>query len=226
MPDRGGHAGEGSIGRGGCIRANAIDFECAALNDAAGPDEWTVDSTVERVELYVEVAGAMKQTARKGIRRVIRRAPSEHDVEDVVLHAFNELWEMDRSTLTSATGMGCRIAHRRGLDRGDRVLREQRNVQPTDAELLPDHQRLDVVNETEYAALMAILARCMEDLTVDQRAVIAATFAGRLGEEPMLLSEWVALQHGTKTYEAWRRQRKRGVESLRKCIERDEANVG
>ena len=195
------------------------------MNDAAGPDEWSVDGTVEKVEFYVEVAGAMKQSARKGIRWVIRRAPSEHDVEDVVLHAFNELWGMDRSTLDSAAAMGSRIAYRRGLDRGDRVLREQRNVQPTDTGLLPDHQRLDVVNEHEHAALMAILARCMERLTVDQRAIIAATLAGRLGEEPMLLSEWVALQDGAKTYEAWRRQRKRGVDSLRNCIEREDAKV-
>jgi hypothetical protein len=196
------------------------------MTSDANSDEWASGGSVEKIELYVEVSGAMRQTARRGIRRTIRRAPAEHDVEEVVLRAFNELWAMDRTNLNSAAAMGCQIAYRRGQDRGKRILREQRNIQPTDVGHLPDHLPPDVLDEPRYAARMAILARCMEHLTVDQHAVISATVAGRLGEEPLKLVEWVRSQDGTKTYEAWRRQRNRGVDSLRRCIEREEANAG
>lgn len=199
------------------------------MNESPGPDEWVGDDgSVEKLECYVAVAGAMRLAARKGIRRVIRRAPSEHDVEEVVLQAFNALWKMDLTALESPTAMGCRIAYRRGQDRGDRVLREQRRSRPTDPGILPEYPTLDTSDEADLAMLTAILAYCMEHLTDDQRAVISATVASRFGEEPLKLSEWVGLpsQLGTKTYEAWRRQRDRGVKSLRRCVERERANMG
>lgn len=199
------------------------------MNEAARPDEWVNElRETEKLELYVEVAGAMMQTARKGIRRMIRRPPSEHDVEDVVLQAFNKLWSIDREQVRSVKSMGCKIAYRKGQDRGRRILQEQRRLAPTDAEYLADHPPLDVVDETRFAALTAILSKCMEHLTSDQHTVISATVAGCLGEEPVDLAEWVRMpaNETTKTYEAWRRQRKRGLASLRRCVEGEQVTVG
>ena len=217
------------VGDGGWILVRAVDHGVAVVNRTLGSREWTNDDRVaEKLELYATVAGPMRQSARKGLWNTLRRRPLEHDVEDVLVAAFEELWEMDRTEVRSERAMGCSVAYRRGQDRGMRNRRELRQVRPTDALDSREDLADEPVDELHHALRLAILAECKQLLTADQRAVIAATVEGHFGEEPMKLAEWARLkQHrGVKTYEAWRRQLKRGIESLRRCLERREAEGG
>lgn len=67
----------------------------------------------------------------------------------------------------------------------------------------------------------------MKRLTMDQQAVVRDTIVGCLGEKPMKLSEWAALpeQRAKKSCEAWRRERRRAVQSLR-CWAKKEQEEG
>ena len=97
------------------------------VTETPRPDEWVVgDDVAARLALFVDVQGAMKAGARSGIRLATESLPSEHDVEDVVVQAFNELWRSDRSEIESLLGLARTIAYRRGIDRGRRILREMR----------------------------------------------------------------------------------------------------
>jgi hypothetical protein len=94
------------------------------LAEETHADEWAAGNDIAaKLSLFTEVGAEMRAAARAGIRRVLRRDPDEHDVEDVVVHAFNELWRKDLSKVKSRVGLARTIARRRGLDRGDRVLR-------------------------------------------------------------------------------------------------------
>ena len=143
------------------------------------PDEWMIVSdAADRMALFLEVGDTMRAGARKGIRRVLRSVPSEHDVEDVVVQSFNELCRKDRSSVNSMMGMAYTIAYRRGIDRGRRVMREWRSIRTGDVEMLgvldaaPDHR------PDEVAATMTIVQQCKERLTIDQQEVIGATVEG------------------------------------------------
>ena len=181
------------------------------------PDEWMVgDDAADRLVLFLEVGDTMRAGARKGIRGVLRSVPSEHDVEEVVVQSFNELWRKDHSRVESIRGMAYQIAYRRGFDRGRRVMREWRSTRTRDVELLglPDaalDHRLD-----EVAATMAIVQRCKEHLTIDQREVISATVEGTI-DGTMPLKDY-AQRRGT-SYEACRRMLNRGIAALRRCLQ-------
>lgn len=180
------------------------------------PDEWmVVGDAADRMALFLEVGDTMRAGARKGIRRVLRSVPSEHDVEEVVVQAFNELWRKDRSRVKSIMGMAYQIAYRRGFDRGGRVMREWRRTQTGDVEMLgaPDaaSDRPD-----EVAATMAIVQRCKERLTTDQQEIISATVEGTI-DGTMPLKEYA--QHRGTSYEACRRMLNRGIAALRRCLE-------
>ena len=134
------------------------------------PDEWVAgDDELARLALFVGVDDAMRAGARKGIRRVLRSVPSEHDVEDVVVQSFNEFWRLDRSGIESPTGMAYRIAYRRGVDRGRRVLRERRDVRAARNDLLRLRDEGSDRGPIEDAATLVIVQRCKEHLTIDQR---------------------------------------------------------
>lgn len=181
------------------------------------PDEWVAgDDEPARLVLFLDVRNAMRAGGRKGIRRVLGSLPSEHDVEDVVVQSFNELWRSDRSGIESLTGMAFRIAYRRGIDRGRRVLRERRDVRAAREDL----SRLSIERSDrdliEDAATLEIVQRCKEHLTIDQREVISATVEGTI-DGTIPLKEYAKLR-GT-SYEACRRMVKRAIRALTKCLE-------
>ena len=188
-----------------------------AVAENPRPDEWVVgEDDSARLALFERVGDAMRAGGRKGIRRVLRSVPSEHDVEDVVVQAFNELWRLDRSGIESLTGMAYRIAYRRGMDRGDRVLRERRRVRAVGRDLQRLSGEWPDRGPIEDAATLVIVQRCKEHLTIDQRAVVSATVEGTIdGTVP--LKEYAKLR-GT-SYEACRRMVKRAIASLTKCLE-------
>ena len=192
------------------------------LAEQTHADEWALgDDIAAKLELFTEVGAEMKAAARAGIRRVLRRDPDEHDVEDVVVHAFNELWRKDLSQVNSRVGLARTIARRRGLDRGDRVLRERRQSNHVRTGLSTVQPEISEVSESEYALTMEIIRRCSDHLTVEQREVIAATVEGTIdGAMPM---EEFARIRGT-TYEACRRMCKRGIAALSKCVKDALAN--
>lgn len=178
---------------------------------------WVVaDDQDARLELFLDVADAMRSGARRGIRRVLRAHPSEHDVEDVAVLAFNEFWEMDRSGIQSLGGMAHRIAYRRGFDLGRRVIRERGAEERTGLDLIPAPDDDSDSRELRHAAIMAIVQRCKEQLTAEQREVIGATVEGTL-EGTMLMKDFAALR-GT-TYQACSRMRDRGIAALGKCVQ-------
>lgn len=159
----------------------------------------------------------MRAAARRGLRRRLRSEPPEQDVEDAVVHAFNELWRMERSTLNSPINMGCSIAFRRGFDRGRRIARERQDAHRVAEELsLVAHGDVAVDNESDHEAIMVIVRRCQEDLTADQKEVIDATIEGTR-DGRVSLSDF-AERRGT-TYEACRRMRDRGMRALARCLE-------
>lgn len=198
------------------------------MNQPRQTGEWTSDAhSIEKLELYAEVAGPMRQSARQGLWSGLRHPPFDHDVEEVLMVAFEQLWAKDRTEVRSPVALGARIAFQRGRDRARRNRREQRRTQPTETLDLREDPIEEPVDEVLHEMLVAILVECMQELTEPQRAVIDATLVGRLGEDPMSLADWVRLEHDPpKTYEAWRRQRERGVESLRRCGHRREAELG
>ena len=181
------------------------------------PDEWVVgEDELARLALFVCVGDAMRAGGRKGIRRVLRSVPSEHDVEDVVVQAFNEFCRLDRSGVESLTGMAYRIAYRRGMDRGDRVLRERRRVPAVGKDLLRLSGEWPDRGPIEDAATLVIVQRCKEHLTIDQREVVSATVEGTI-DGTMPLKEYARLR-GT-SYEACRRMVKRAIAALTRCLE-------
>ena len=180
-------------------------------------DEWVVgDDEPARLALFVDVEGAMKAGARSGIRRAARSLPSEHDVEDVVVQAFNELWRSDRSEIVSLLGLARTIAYRRGIDRGKRILRERRDDRELGRDLLRLSDEDSARQQLEDAKTLEIVQQCKEHLTADQRAVVRATVEGTI-DGTMPLKEY-AKRRGT-TYEACRRMVERAITALTKCVE-------
>lgn len=180
-------------------------------------DEWVVDDDgPARLALFVDVEDAMRAAARKGIRLVVGAVPSEPDVEDVVVQSFNELWRMDRSRIKSLARMAYRIAYLRGIDRGRRVLRERRDDRAVGKDLVRLSDEESDRRQAEDAATLAIVQRCKQHLTIDQREIISATVEGTI-DGTMPLKEY-AQQRGT-SYEACRRMLNRGIAALRRCLE-------
>ncbi len=180
-------------------------------------DEWVAgDDGPLRLSLFVDVEGAMKAGARSGIRRAARSLPSEHDVEDVVVQAFNEFWRLDRSEIESLPGMARTIAYRRGFDRGRRILRERRDDRKLGEDLLRLSDEDSARYQLEDSKTLEIVQQCKEHLTPDQRAVISATVEGTI-DGTMPLKEY-AKSRGT-TYEACRRMVKRAIAALTRCVE-------
>ena len=165
--------------------------------------------------LYELLRDGMHQAARRGIQRVLAKPPDEHRVQDVVYTAFVELLRGDPAAMTSPVGLARTIAYRRGIDEGRKILRERQRISSIDAldlaASLPD--RREILAAAEEEALHQLVARCLETLTTDQRAVVRATvMAGQT------LSDW-ALTAGT-SHQAVSRQRSRALEALRRCVNR------
>ncbi|WP_419849896.1 RNA polymerase sigma factor [Candidatus Poriferisocius sp.] len=184
--------------------------------DEPHPDEWVDgDDLGAQLSLFKEVGDALRAGARKGIREVVKSVPSEHDVEEVAVQSFRELWRKDQSIVKSPAGLAFRIAHRRGMDRGGRLVREWRRAREAGTELLDSSHRMSVIDEAEYAERLAIVQRCKDHLTIEQREVISATVEGTV-DGTMPLKEFAA-KRGT-TYEACRRMLQRGIDALTKCV--------
>ena len=187
------------------------------VTETPRPDDWVVgDDVAARLALFVDVQGAMKAGARSGIRLATESLPSEHDVEDVVVQAFNELWRSDRSEIESLLGLARTIAYRRGIDRGRRILREMRADRRLGRDLLRLSDEDSARQQLEDAKTLEIVQQCKEHLTADQRAVVSATVEGTI-DGTMPLKEY-AERRGT-TYEACRRMVERAIAALTKCVE-------
>ena len=187
-----------------------------AVPDEPRPDEWVVGDDIDaQFSLFKEVGDALRSGARRGIREVVKSVPTEHDVEEVAVQSFNELWRKDQSSVRSPAGLAYRIAYRRGVDRGRRLLRERRRDRAVGRELLDTSHQVSDLDEAEFAERMAIVQRCKDHLTVEQREVISATVEGTV-DGTMPLKEFAATR-GT-TYEACRRMLKRGIDALAKCV--------
>lgn len=136
-----------------------------------------------------------------------------------MMHGFNEFWHMDRSGLRSEVGMARRICRMRGRDRGRSILNERKKTSALGAEQVDEADPVSEIDEANRSKVTAALRECVEKLTVNQRLVIEGTASGIWGEEVPRLTEWVEQSGTSKSYEAWRRTRVRGVSSLKKCIE-------
>ena len=201
----------------GCIFLGPVDYSVMTVTEKPRSDEWVAgDDGPARLALFVEVEEAMKAGARAGIRRAAKSVPSEHDVEDVVVQAFNELWRSDRSEIKSLPGMARTIAYRRGIDRGRRVLRERRDDRALRKDLLRLSDEESAHRQLEDAETLEIVQRCKEHLTPDQRAVVSATVEGTI-DGTMPLREY-AERRGT-SYEACRRMVNRAIAALTRCLE-------
>ncbi|MXZ85676.1 MAG: sigma-70 family RNA polymerase sigma factor [Acidimicrobiia bacterium] len=187
-----------------------------AVPDEPRPDEWVVGDDIDaQFSLFKEVGDALRSGARRGIREVVKSVPTEHDVEEVAVQSFNELWRKDQSSVRSPAGLAYRIAYRRGVDRGRRLLRERRRDRAVGTELLDTSHQVSDLDEADFAETMAVVQRCKDHLTVEQREVISATVEGTV-DGTMPLKEF-AEERGT-TYEACRRMLKRGIDALAKCV--------
>ena len=155
----------------------------------------------------------MRQAARKGLRFSLGGTPDEGDVEDVVARAFSEvLTAYPNDTKRDPVAFARVVAYRRAIDRA-RVIRRERG---TLDELLPVLHRVhptdaDLEEAAAREGLRQAAVGALSDLTADQREVIERTVRGQES-----LSNW-ALERGV-TYEAARRMRARGLETLRKHI--------
>jgi DNA-directed RNA polymerase specialized sigma24 family protein len=169
---------------------------------------------VDRLALFAAVRAPMRQGARRGIQSITARLADEHDVEDVVYHAFQELERHDPAEVHTAVGLAKRIAYRRGQDRGRQVVREREQMRRMLVGLADvEDQRIahnDVLAAIEEEALIEQAMACMKCLTNEQRDLVQATIME--GEN---LSDW-ALRQG-KSHQSASRQRSRAIGALRRC---------
>jgi hypothetical protein len=168
----------------------------------------------EAEKLFAALRDPMRQAARQGIRRILRRTPDEADVNDVLFKAFKEVLEDDSEEVRrSPLGFAKVVAYRRGMDRARCIIREREQIKDQAWEL--DQRRVtaaDARAAAERERLLRYAEDCMGGLTAEQRDVIEATV-----QRQESLSDWVAAR-GT-SYEAGRRLRARGIAALRRCIE-------
>lgn len=163
--------------------------------------------------LFCALRDPMRQAARQGIRRILRRTPDEADVDDALFKAFKEVLEEDSEVGRSTLGFAKIVAYRRGMDRARSIIREREQIKNQAWEL--DQRRVTAADALAAAArerLLHYAGPCMDSLTAEQRDVIEATV-----QRQESLSDWVAAR-GT-SYEAGRRLRGRGIAALRRCIE-------
>jgi DNA-directed RNA polymerase specialized sigma24 family protein len=168
----------------------------------------------EAEKLFAVLRDPMRQAARQGIRRILRRTPDEADVNDVLFKAFKEVLEDNAGEVRrSPLGFAKVVAYRRGMDRARSIIREREQIKNQAWEL--DQRRVtaaDTLAAVERERLLRYAEDCMDRLTAEQRDVIEATV-----QRQESLSDWVAVR-GT-SYEAGRRLRARGIAALRRCIE-------
>jgi hypothetical protein len=165
-------------------------------------------------ELFIALRDPMRQAARQGIRRILRRTPDEADVDDAVVKAFKEVLASDaEEAKRSPMGFAKVVAYRRGMDRARSIIREREQIKNQAWEL--DQRRVttqEAAAAEERERVLRYAEDCMDSLTAEQREVIEATV-----QRQESLSDWVAAR-GT-SYEAGRRMRGRGIAALRRCIE-------
>lgn len=168
----------------------------------------------EIAELFGALRDPMRRGARRGVRRILARAPDEADVDDVLFKAFHEVLKVARNGVNrSLEGLGYNVAYKRGMDRARSIIRERNGIKKQAWEL---HQlNVSAEEESEAAARERLLRfgqECMDVLTPEQRAVIEATV-----QRQERLSDWVTVR-GT-SYEAGRRMRSRAIAALRRCVD-------
>src|SRR5262249_26608656 len=79
--------------------------------------------------LFFALRDPLRQAARQGIRRIIRKTPDEADVDDALFKAFREVLDDDSAEARrSPLGFAKVVAYRRGMDRGRAILREREQI--------------------------------------------------------------------------------------------------
>jgi DNA-directed RNA polymerase specialized sigma24 family protein len=175
-------------------------------------------SSANALEIFEQLRDPMRQAARRGLRFVLRRTPNEDDVDDVIARAFSELSDATSDEVKrDPVAFAKVVAYRRGIDRARVIIREREKIK----DLLSEVERHRVTDEDLAAAAakewqLRAAEEAIGGLTAQQREVIERTV---MGQES--LSDWT-LERGT-SYEAGRRLRARGLEALRKQIERCDA---
>src|SRR5436309_12626792 len=104
---------------------------------------WHVHKEAEK--LFAALRDPMRQAARQGIRRILRRTPDEADVNDVLYKAFKEVLEDDSEEVRrSPLGFAKVVAYRRGMDRARSIIREREQIKNQAWEL--DQRRVTAVD--------------------------------------------------------------------------------
>lgn len=163
-------------------------------------------------DLFLALRDPMRQSARRGIRRVLDERPDENDVDDVLDVAFRELLNWDPDNVTSVVGLAKTIARRRGIDRGRKLYRQREKIAEIGWQLMPREVAPDEeVGEAKEERLRQVALKCVNHLTQDQAEVIRATVMGDQN-----LSNW-ANERGT-SHQAASRMRARAIRALDKCV--------
>lgn len=177
-------------------------------------EQWRAGRANELALLAV-VRDAMYQAARRSIWQMTGDRPDPQAVHEAVGKAFVELWAKDPAGIDNVVGLATRIADRRGRDQARKHISEQKKARAL-TEKLGDQLlfgQLDEDAAQHRAERIAVTRDCLNALTEDQRVVIEQTLMNGVS-----MSDW-AHEQG-KSYEAARAQRQRGLDSVKRCLER------
>ena len=202
--------------------AMAQGLEHLLSNVAAGSSNWP--------EVYECLKTPLWYAAARGARQVGVR--DREAVAEAVQQAFTEFMALDFAKVASPESLARRIAYRRGLDRGLAARRRWNReaameALPTDLLRAEPGQRPGYAEsaEEEFFSLEELRRQeerwrrardCLERLTGRQRRVVhEAVLQGRTLTE---IGTDLGISHT-----AVRKHREKGLEALRRCVEREPA---
>ena len=200
-------------------------LESLLSNVASGSTNWP--------EVYECLKTPLWYAAARGARQVGVR--DREAIAEAVQQAFTEFMALDFSTVTSPDSIARKIAYRRGLDRG--IAARRRWNREAAMEALPaDLLRAEPGQppgyaesaEEEFFSVEELRRQeerwrrareCLQGLTVRQRRVVhEAVMKGRTLTE---IGNDLGISHT-----AVRKHRQKGLEALRRCVEREQSGGG
>jgi len=200
-------------------------LESLLSNVASGSTNWP--------EVYECLKTPLWYAAARGARQVGVR--DREAIAEAVQQAFTEFMALDFSTVTSPDSIARKIAYRRGLDRG--IAARRRWNREAAMEALPaDLLRAEPGQppgyaesaEEEFFSVEELRRQeerwrrareCLQSLTVRQRRVVhEAVMKGRTLTE---IGNDLGISHT-----AVRKHRQKGLEALRRCVEREQSGGG
>ena len=200
-------------------------LESLLSNVATGSTNWP--------EVYECLKTPLWYAAARGARQVGVR--DREAIAEAVQQAFTEFMALDFSTVTSPDSIARKIAYRRGLDRG--IAARRRWNREAAMEALPaDLLRAEPGQppgyaesaEEEFFSVEELRRQeerwqrareCLQSLTGRQRRVVhEAVMKGRTLTE---IGNDLGISHT-----AVRKHRQKGLEALRRCVEREQSGGG